>query len=364
MKKKIHLLTIHPTHYHDFFFRALNEDPDIDLKVHFLQGLLGNYPWQTEMRQGYNSRICKKTFGLDFELIKSIWNDKNALFFIAGWENSVKISTILLCILWNRKFVVGTDTPNFDKKRSDLKASFRHLWISFIAKKCFRFVSTGNPGLEGLIQMGVEKSKIDSLPFFVDLDYFKPLPEFLKNDKIIIFSSGRLVNSHKGFDQAIKVLDKVKKTNPNTDFVYQIAGQGSDKEILEHLIVENNLGQEVQLLGWKEPHEILELYQSCDIFLHPSHFDPFPNAVLEAMACGAFTIASASAGSAKDRVTNNENGLLFDDADLKIFYTHLNWAFQSENKEKIVAMRKSARKSAEKHPVQEGVLLLKKYLMS
>lgn len=356
---RIHLLTIHPTHYHDFYFRELSKEKDLSLCVHFLEPVLSNYPWKTEMRQGYNSRICKPRLGFDFFLIQTVLKEKNALFFIAGWENSVKISTILLCILLRRKYVVYTDTPNLVKERKGVKQFLRGTWINFIAKTCFRFVSTGKPGVDGLKALGVESSKADSLPFFVDLNFFQPIQSKLNADRFL-FSSGRLVNTHKGFDQVIKVLGKIKRET-NYSFTYQIAGQGPDKALLEGLIKENNLEKEIQLLGWKEPKEILELYQKCDIFLHPSHFDPFPNAVLEAMACGALTIASDAAGSAKDRIKNNLNGLLFPDADLESLHNHLIWALSKDNDAAMLLMKQQARMTAESYPVSDGVKLMKAY---
>jgi glycosyltransferase involved in cell wall biosynthesis len=356
---KVHILTIHPTHYHEYFFKALAREKDLLLQVHYLEAVLSNYPWKTEMRQGYDSRLCTPFFGIDFKLLGLIWKDKKALFFVAGWENSVKISTLLLCMLLGRKFVVVTDTPNLTVERKGIKQFLRRKWIGLISKTCFKFVATGKPGVAGLQAMGVSPSKTDSLPFFVDLDFFKPIQHKLNANRLL-FSSGRLVNTHKGFDQVIKVLGDIKRQT-NLSFTYKIAGQGPDKAILEALIKENNVEQEVQLLGWKEPNEILELYQTCDIFLHPSHFDPFPNAVLEAMASGAFTIASDAAGSAKDRIQKDVNGLLFPDADLSALYENVHWALSPENDAQMLSMKQQARLTAQVYPVSEGVNLLKKY---
>jgi glycosyltransferase involved in cell wall biosynthesis len=356
---KVHILTIHPTHYHEFFFKALADEKDLSLQVHYLEAVLSNYPWKTEMRKGYDSRLCTPFLGIDFKLLSLVWQDKKALFFIAGWENTVKISMLLFCMLLRRKFIVVTDTPNLSRERKGFKQFLRRKWIDLISKTCFKFVATGKPGVAGLQVMGVSPSKTDSLPFFVDLDFFKPIQNHL-NVKRLLFSSGRLVNTHKGFDQVIKVLGDIKRQT-NVSFCYKIAGQGPDKAILEALIKENNVEEEVQLLGWKEPNEILELYQTCDIFLHPSHFDPFPNAVLEAMASGAFTIASDAAGSAKDRIQNNLNGLLFPDADLITLHKHLHWALSTENDTQMLSMKQQARITAESYPVSEGVNLIKKY---
>jgi glycosyltransferase involved in cell wall biosynthesis len=362
LPNKVHILTIHPTHYHEYFFKALANEKKLVLQVHYIEAVLSNYPWKTEMRLGYDSRLCDSFLGIDFKLLGLVWKDKKALFFVAGWENSIKISAILLCMLLNRKFIIITDTPNLTIERKGIKQFVRRKWIQLISKKCFKFVATGRPGVDGLNAMGVSPTKTDSLPFFVDLEFFKPI-KYQLNTERLLFSSGRLVNTHKGFDQVIKVLGDLKSKN-NFNFSYKIAGQGPDKSKLEALIKENNVEKEVQLLGWKEPNEILELYQNCDIFLHPSHFDPFPNAVLEAMACGAFVVASDAAGSAKDRIISGDNGILIPDSDLGALYKHLLWSLSPENDILMLSMKQNARITAESYPVSQGVNLVKNFAIA
>ena len=74
---------------------------------------------------------------------------------------------------------------------------------------------------------------------------------------------------------------------------------------------------EVKLLGWIDYRDLPSFYNSGHLFLHPSRFDPFPNAVLEAMSCGLPVLGSDQAGSVIERVIDNENGLIFQSEDVE-----------------------------------------------
>lgn len=357
--RKLFVLTVHPTHYHDYFFREMIKDGQVDLEVYYLTNLLSKYPWKTQMRQGYVSHDCRLFLGVDWTFLKTIKNSdrSNAAFLIAGWEHPAKIAAILACIFYNRKFVIWTDTPNLNKKRSFIKSRLRSLWLKFISRKSFGIFSTGKPGVNGLIKLGVPATKAYNLPFFVDLDYFKPIKdEFVKNDTPVYFSSGRLDINHKGYDVAIEALARLKERN-GCQFVYKIAGTGPDKDIIERLVEAKNLKNELDFLGWCEPNEILEQYRQCSFFIHSSHFDPFPNAVLEAMAVGCIVIASDAAGSATDRIEHGVNGFLFRDGNADELLGCLEHVLQLAQNH-INEIGENARKTSKSFPVSKGLKLI------
>lgn len=68
-------------------------------------------------------------------------------------------------------------------------------------------------------------------------------------------------------------------------------GEGELKESLEAFIQEKKL-QNVQLHGKKTGRELLEFYQSADVFVLPSLKEGLSNAMLEALAAALPVIAS------------------------------------------------------------------------
>jgi glycosyltransferase involved in cell wall biosynthesis len=60
--------------------------------------------------------------------------------------------------------------------------------------------------------------------------------------------------------------------------------------------------------------EVADWFRSMDIFVLPSRSESFPNALLEAMACGCCAIGSR-VGGIPELIEHGENGLLFDSGD-------------------------------------------------
>jgi len=61
-------------------------------------------------------------------------------------------------------------------------------------------------------------------------------------------------------------------------------------------------------LGWlQDKHDIAEVYQASDIYLHPSKADTYPSVILEAMSCGTPVIAS-DVGGIPEQITDQVDG--------------------------------------------------------
>lgn len=103
----------------------------------------------------------------------------------------------------------------------------------------------------------------------------------------VILNVGRLV-PQKGQQYAIRAMQRVVSKFPSAHLA--IAGEGSLRPMLEHLIRSLELERSVTLLG--ERHDVGLLLQMADIFVFPSLFEGLGNALLEAMAAGKACVAS------------------------------------------------------------------------
>ena len=74
---------------------------------------------------------------------------------------------------------------------------------------------------------------------------------------------------------------------------------GKDRNLKKYaaLIKRENLEKQIHLLGPQE--NTLHFYGACDLFAFPSLYDPLPNSVLEAAACGLPILSSTSTGAAE-----------------------------------------------------------------
>src|SRR5262249_47620491 len=71
---------------------------------------------------------------------------------------------------------------------------------------------------------------------------------------------------------------------------------------------EQGVGDVVQFVGWTEYEDLPALLGRADALVLPSHWDPFPVAVIEAMAAGLPVLGRDAGGSVRERVVNGKNG--------------------------------------------------------
>jgi glycosyltransferase involved in cell wall biosynthesis len=361
MSYSLHWLVVNPNHIHDFLFRSLAADPEIDLLVHFCEPALSIYPWMTKMAHGFNSRTFQRILGLDWYLFRQGFSGKRSFFVIAGWDEPTNITLIDLLSARRRPFAIWTDTPQLNRPRSFLKEVFRSAWLKWTFGCAYYVMGTGKPALAALSQMGCPADKLVDFPFAVDLEFFSPRSTGVEpeNGPVTFLSCGRLLNSEKGHDQALKALARVRDRldlQPH-QFRYRIAGTGPDQGVLSSLSHRLGLADQVEFVGWLEPAQLSAFYRSGEVLLHPSLLDPFPNAILEAMACGLAVIGSDAAGSAIDRIKHGENGLLHRAGDIDHLADQI--AFLIKNPKKIAIMGAKARATAEEWPIGRHIALIK-----
>lgn len=97
-----------------------------------------------------------------------------------------------------------------------------------------------------------------------------------------------------------------------------IYGEGAERKNLETLIKSLGLQEKVCLPGAVQ--NIQENLIEADLFVFPSHYEGFPNALCEALAVGLPTIASNCSGNV-DVIQEGINGKLFPVGDVKALTT-------------------------------------------
>jgi GalNAc-alpha-(1->4)-GalNAc-alpha-(1->3)-diNAcBac-PP-undecaprenol alpha-1,4-N-acetyl-D-galactosaminyltransferase len=125
-----------------------------------------------------------------------------------------------------------------------------------------------------------------------------------------VLAIGRL-NKQKGFEVLIRSFARLAPMFP--DWKLLILGEGEERNSLEDLITSLAMNTYVKLMGWVgEPTKYL---LTAAIYAQPSRYEGFPNALLEAMACGLPAISTHQA--AYMLIKDGVNGLLVsaDDVD-------------------------------------------------
>lgn len=132
-----------------------------------------------------------------------------------------------------------------------------------------------------------------------------------------IVTTGRLVEK-KGIEYGIRAVAKLAPRYPNLQ--YLIIGDGSLRQDFNQLIAELNVSHMVQLLGWKEQQEIIEILNSSHIFIAPSvtaadgNQDAPVNTLKEAMAIG-LPVVGTQHGGIPELIEDGVSGFLVPERD-------------------------------------------------
>ncbi len=110
----------------------------------------------------------------------------------------------------------------------------------------------------------------------------------------------------------------------------KILGDGKEKENIKSLIKKYKLQKRIFVLGHKKKPK--KYYLESNLYINASHFEGFPNAVVEAINFNLPVICSDCKGGAKEIILNGRGGDLFDVGDYKILAKRIISFYQNPNK--------------------------------
>jgi glycosyltransferase involved in cell wall biosynthesis len=148
-----------------------------------------------------------------------------------------------------------------------------------------------------------------TLPFGVDTDIFNPNQRIRPHEEEpgLVVSTRRLDHGL-DVDTFIRAIPKVLNTCPGVRFL--VAGDGPLRPQLEQLAPNLGIAKNVDFRGQVSYHEMAGLLGQADIFVTTSPSDGNNVSLNEAMACGAFPVATDIPAN-RAWIEHGQNGLLF-----------------------------------------------------
>ncbi|MFC1951690.1 glycosyltransferase family 4 protein [Chloroflexota bacterium] len=160
--------------------------------------------------------------------------------------------------------------------------------------------------LKYITNMGIDESKVKWLPFPIDIGLFRPSVDcsgvrqkwgLVESDQIIVFIGTLFEFS--GLDAFIRQFPQVIKKFPEAKLL--IVGDGPQRLKLEQIITKLGLTRQVIITGFQLYQTMPQYINLATICINPflisdTTMDIFPAKILQYIACGKVTVATALHG--------------------------------------------------------------------
>ncbi len=206
-----------------------------------------------------------------------------------------------------------------------------------------QFITNSEVTRQELITYGIPKEKTTAVYSGVYVDRYQKLKAKPYAKSTVIYV-GRLV-PYKRINDLIQAISIVKKQIPNIQC--KIIGTGPEKENLAKLIKEEDLKEQVELVGFVEKHEdVMKGIKSSQVFCLPSAVEGLGLVTIEAMACGT-PYVNSDIPPTRECTENGKGGILYELGNIK------------QLAKGIVSLMKNKELHAQKS--EEARILAKKY---
>ncbi|MBK5143943.1 glycosyltransferase family 4 protein [Budviciaceae bacterium BWR-B9] len=170
---------------------------------------------------------------------------------------------------------------------------------------------------------GVPEDKINVIYNAIDSQRFIPVDEQqreqIRTQLNIDANVSCLIYVGSGFER--KGLGAAIRAIAPTPRHLMVVGKDKEEKRYKHLAASLGCQNRVHFIGVQ--NNVLPYYQIADGLLLPSLYDPFPNVILEAMACGLPVITSNTCGGA-EFIESGINGFVCDALDIHALTTAIN----------------------------------------
>ena len=153
-------------------------------------------------------------------------------------------------------------------------------------------------------------------------------------------------------EKRLDVLIEAISLLPRDDIQLAVGGKGLYEQILRKQVQALGLEGRVKFIGFVQPEDLPNLYNSVDVFTMPSPEELQSIATLEAMACGK-PILAANARALPELVQTDVNGYLFKSNDPKDAAQGIEHLINARDKWKV--MGKAGFERAQLHSLESSI---------
>jgi len=362
-------IVTHPAQYQAPLFRRMAARSDLDLHVAYctLRGaeaahdpefgatvkwdipLLDGYPWTLVPNSGSGA---ESFFGLrNPGLRKLIHEGKfDAVLCYVGY---VRASFWIACFaakFSRTAFLFGTDTGTLTPRDGRMwKRRVKRILWPFLFRIADQVIVPSSGGRDLMRFLGIPDDRITLTPYVVDNDWW--LAESARvdrdavrtswgassNDTVILFCA-----KLQPWKRPLDILQAFAKLSlPNARLIF--AGEGPLRSSLEAEASALGVTSRVRFLGFVNQTQLPAVYNSADLMVLPSEYEPFAVVVNEAMLCGCPVAASDHVGAARDLIAPGRTGFVYPCGDVDALTALLRQAISGETRLSVIGRAARAR---------------------
>jgi glycosyltransferase involved in cell wall biosynthesis len=313
-----------PTPYNVYLLNQIEGRLGVPSEAVYRWSGLASHPWSDLPPRHFSWRVVAQPGARDRDLERRCGSDEDTFVVFAGWRDGTIRPALLARARARLPFAFWTDTPKTTGALPRWALDRVFVWF---ARRAITTLATGAPAIERYLRMGVPSDRLENFPFVVDPRHFGSAVarrSVRPDDGTVRFVlPARLIDRLKGQSVAFEALQRASSQVSDRRLELIVAGIGPDDSFLRDLAQRLGIARAVRFAGWVEYAEMPALLASGDALVLPSHWDPFPVAVIEAMAAGMPVLGSDACGSVRERVVNGDNGFIHRAGDTGTFAEHM-----------------------------------------
>ncbi len=345
--KRVAYVAPHPIQYQAPLLRRLAANGEIDLKVFFLSDFSvhehhetafgRSVKWDVPLTEGYASQVLPRWFIGDANRARPNWpvrglrrrlreGNFDALW-VHGWGHlGLRQALAAGAALGVPVLLRGESTPD-SLQVGGWRRRLRDLFCARLFARCAAILCIGTLNRQFYRAFGVPEERMFMVPYAVDNAWFQTRcaeaalrrEEFrreldLQPGRPIILFAAKFIPAKAPGDLLSAYLHSFP-LGPAVRPYLLFVGDGPMRAQLE-AHAGPQMGNDVRFLGFRNQTKLPALYDLCDVFVLPSHFEPWGLVVNEVMNAGKPVIVSDRVGAAPDLVRAGKTGWIFPAGDV------------------------------------------------
>ncbi len=330
-KVKVVILTEIISPYRIAPFNYLAQFDGIDLEVLFYAETESRRHWRIQrdkirfpyrvLRGMQVGHVCGGgPIFLNADVFYRLWKTRPDVLICGGWHHPTSWLALAYAKVRRIRFLVWSESTLRDLRTS---SRFRDSIKRWIVRKADGYIVPGSAQKDYLIYLGARDDCIWNAPNAVDTDFFANETEKIRSMKEtveaqigvkgpIVLYVGRL-QDEKGIPDLLAAFERVAQ---KVEASLVLVGDGPHEKEYRLRCRVRGL-KNVCFAGFHDQDSLPLYYGIADVFVFPTHSDPWGLVLNEAMSAALPIICSSAAGGAGDLIEPGGNGFLYPAGDLE-----------------------------------------------